>query len=472
VVQFNEGVTVSHNHSVAKSRTRQKAGVGAVVGLLAVVGMLLSMAAPAEAVRRVRRVGPDFNVVISPDNQRVVAGQRASFPIFIQAVRGFKAVPAFDIDLVPDYIDAEVSTVGLNRYRLDLIIPASAPSSNSVYKLLATSAKVTKVALFRLEVLGTAPITTIPPPTLPPVTQPPATIAPQFTISVDTTERTARTDETVQYAYTIDRTNYGGPVNFVLSNAPIGLRAGFSQNPSLSNTSVLLVTPAANTPSGRYVMTIVASAGTTQRVSAVVLNVRAAADFAFVVSPTTVSLSKPGTASYRVDLASPSAVKPVVNFELSGLPVGATGTYTSVSTDKSTTLQVTTTSATPGGTYPITITGRSGSFVHQATVTLVVTANPGFGIAADRTGIGVTRGVQNVFVVTVKPFGGFSGPVALTASGLPTGVTVTAAGSSGLSTTLNINADPATARVGTYRFNVTGTSGSIAATIILDLTIN
>lgn len=463
---------MSHNHSVTEKKSRRLAGVGVVVSLLTVFGLLATLASPAEATRRVRRVGPDFNVVISPDNQRVAAGQRASFPIFIQAVRGFKAVPVFDIDGVPDYIDAEIATVGLNRYRLDLIIPANAPSSNSVYKLYATSSRITRVALFRLDVAGITPPTTVPPPTLPPVTQPPTTIAPQFNISVDVTERTARTDETVQYAYTIDRTNYAGPVSFTLSNAPTGLRAGFSQNPSLSSSSVLLVTPASNTPSGRYVMTIVATAGGTQRVSAVVLNVRAAADFAFVVTPSSVTLTTASVAQYRVDIVSASPVKPIVTFEASGLPTGATANFTNTSTDTSTTLKVTTSSLTPNGRYTLIITGRSGSFIRQSNVTLIVSENPGFGISADRSFIGVTRGVQNVFVVTVKPFGGFSGPVALTTSGLPTGVTITSGGTSGLNTTLVINADPATAKVGSYKFNVTGTSGTYAATIVLDLTIN
>ena len=467
-----------HKLSHPGTKRRLGAGFGLLVTVASTLGLLATLAGPAEATRRVRNVGPDFNVVVSPDNVRVGAGQTAKYPVFIQAVRGFKATPIFDIDGVPDYIDAEIARVGTNRYQLSLIVPANAPSSNAVYKLYATSNKRTKVALFRLNVAGVAPITVPPtapptvPPTLPPVTQPPATIAPQFQISVDTTERTAKTDETVQYAYTIDRSAYNGPVNFVLSNAPTGLRAGFSQNPSLSNSSVLLVTPASNTPSGRYVMTIVASAGSTQRISAVVLNVRASADFAYVVTPVTQTATKAGTYSYRIDLASPAPVKPIVSFEVAGLPTGTTAKFTSVSTDKTTTLQVATTASTPNGTYFLTITGRSGNFVRQTNVSLIVNANPGFGISADRSAVGVTRGVQNFFAVTVKPFGGFSGPVSLTTSGLPTGVTVVAASTSGLTTTLAISADPATARPGTYKFNVTGTSGSFVATVVLDLVVN
>lgn len=464
-----------HKHSNAGDQRRLVARFGLLLTLAAVLGLLVA-AGPAEATRRVRNVGPDFNVVVSPDNIRVAAGQTATYPLFIQAVRGYKSIPVFDIDGVPDYIDAEIARIGTNRYQLSLIVPANAPSSNDVYKLLATSNKRTRVALFRLTVVG-APAVTLPtipppPPTQPPVTQPPTTVAPQFQISVDTTERTAKTDETVQYAYTIDRASYNGPVNFILSNAPAGLRAGFSQNPSLSGTSVLLVTPAANTPSGRYVMTIIASAGSTQRISAVVLNVRTSADFAYVVSPVSQTATKAGTYSYRIDLASTAVVKPIVSFEVAGVPAGTTAKFSSASTDKTTNLQVTTTGATPNGIYFLTITGRSGNFVRQSNVSLIVDANPGFGIAADRSTVGVTRAIQNFFAVTVKPFGGFSGPVALSTSGLPAGITVTAASTSGLTTTLAINADAVLAKPGSYKFNVTGTSGTYVATVVLDLIIN
>ena len=219
-------------------------------------------------------------------------------------------------------------------------------------------------------------------------------------------------------------------------------------------------------------MTIIASAGSTQRISAVVLNVRAAADFAYVVTPVTQTSTKAGTYSYRIDLASASTVQPIVSFEVSGVPVGATAKFTTSATDKTTTLQVTTTAGTPNGTYFLTITGRSGNFVRQSNVSLIVNANPGFGISADRTTVGVTRGVQNFFGISVKPFGGFSGPVSITTSGLPAGVTVSAASTSGLSTTLVITADQVLAKPGNYKFNVTGTSGAYVATVVLDLIVN
>src|SRR6202012_2643379 len=53
---------------------------------------------------------------------------------------------------------------------------------------------------------------------------------------------------------------------------------------------------------------------------------------------------------------------------------------TSVANSGSSTLTVSTTTTTPTGTYPLTITGASGTLSHSATVTLVVNAPTGGGL--------------------------------------------------------------------------------------------
>jgi hypothetical protein len=64
-----------------------------------------------------------------------------------------------------------------------------------------------------------------------------------------------------------------------------------------------------------------------------------------------------------------------VTFTVSGLPTGAIGSFNpmSVAGSGSSTLSVTTDPATPAGSYPLTVTGTSGSLVRSAGVTLVVT---------------------------------------------------------------------------------------------------
>jgi hypothetical protein len=63
-----------------------------------------------------------------------------------------------------------------------------------------------------------------------------------------------------------------------------------------------------------------------------------------------------------------------VNFSASGLPTGATASFSpaSVAGSGSVTMTVTAGAATPGGAYNILVTGASGSLSHSATVALVV----------------------------------------------------------------------------------------------------
>ena len=63
-----------------------------------------------------------------------------------------------------------------------------------------------------------------------------------------------------------------------------------------------------------------------------------------------------------------------VAFSVTGLPSGATATFTppSVTTSGSTTMSVSTSAATPPGSYPLTIRGTSGPRTRTVNVTLVV----------------------------------------------------------------------------------------------------
>lgn len=484
---------MSEHSAVKAKRTRRGTGFAIVTALCSLTLIAVGVA-PAQAARRVRRVGADFNIVVAPDAIRVGAGQRASFPISVLATRGFSPYPSFDIEGVPDAIDAEIITISRSRYQLDLIVPANAPSSNGVYRVIATASRRVRSALFRLEVVGNQPLPTLPPvtqppPTLPPVTQPPVTQPPvtqppvtqppQFGLRVDTPEGSASTGETVSYGLTVDRSSgFAGPVSFALVGTSTDLRANFAPNPTTSSTNLYL-TPGPATATGRYVLTIIATSGSTQRTAAIAVNVKAVADFALLATPTTATLNGPGTATYRIDVATANPVRPTVSFEASGLPTGATAKFSATATaDKSTNLSITTTSATPAGIYPIIVTGRSGTFVRQTGLQLVVTvAAGGFGLET-APAIGVARGGTNNLGVAVKPFGGFSGTANLSATNLPTGVTLTPVAvtlNSNVTVLLPISASasavPGTTDVTIVGTGVNGQGATVSATVVVKLTV-
>ncbi len=465
---------IASNTHPAPSRSacrQRKALAVAFAALIAFTGLAATSSSPAEAARKVRRVGPDFTLIVSPDSIRVSSGQRAVFPLFVQAVRGFKSVPRFDIDAVPSYIDAEIVTLGTNRYQLELIVPSNAPTSNGVYKLIATSGSRRREALFRLVVDG--PTATIPPVTQPPATQPPATqpaatapASPVFELKADATERNAATGDTAIFGFSIDRSaGYNGQVTMAVAGAPNGAAFNFAPNPTTSNTN-LYITPSASTPSGRYVLSVTATAGNTQRVAAVALTVISAADFAMIANPTSRSISTGASTTYKIDLAT-TAIKPNVTFVVQGIPVGASAKFSANSSQTGTTLTVAVSSVTPVGKYALTVTGVSGQFSRQVALELNVGEPVGFGLAATPNKVDLPRNTTNNKVLVnlaVVPKGGFNGTIGIASSPLPTGVKLTIGSAVGTNVPLTFEAD-ATAVVGTSTVKIKGIAGTLSAEI-------
>ena len=152
-----------------------------------------------------------------------------------------------------------------------------------------------------------------------------------------------------------------------------------------------------------------------------------------------------------------------MSLEIAGLPSATTSKFAKTNVTGPTTLSIATTANTPGGTYPVTITGRSGGFVHTTTLQLIVQNTPGFGLKAAPATVVVGHPGGNATLITVTPTGGFSGPVSLTVTGLPVGITPTVgATNGGAYLTLSVSQ---TVAPGTYAFMVTGTNGNLSAAI-------
>src|SRR5207247_11413863 len=144
-------------------------------------------------------------------------------------------------------------------------------------------------------------------------------------------------------------------------------------------------------------------------------------DFSLAASPASQTVSAGGSTSYTVTISPTGGFTGQVSLSVSGLPSGASGTFTPNPATASSTFAVTTSASTPGGTYSLTIAGVSGgSPTHSTTVSLVVTP-PDFTLSASPSGLTVTPGGSTSCTVTINPTGGFTGQVSLSVSGLPSG---------------------------------------------------
>ena len=99
---------------------------------------------------------------------------------------------------------------------------------------------------------------------------------------------------------------------------------------------------------------------------------------------------------------------------------------------------------------------------------------PGFGLTASPTAVSVVQGSSGTSTITSTVMNGFGSAISLSATGQPTGVTVTFSPTSitGAGTSTMTIAVGSSTAAGTYRIKVTGTSGSITEVVTVSLTVS
>src|SRR4030095_10620039 len=110
----------------------------------------------------------------------------------------------------------------------------------------------------------------------------------------------------------------------------------------------------------------------------------------------------------------------------------------------------------------------SGDFIYKTFVTSVpASTTPDFAVSVTPTSRNVTPGATGQYVVTITPFAGFTGAVALTASSLPANTTaqfnpstVNIIDANSSTSTLTLTTTAATP-IGNHQINVNGQSGSL-----------
>jgi hypothetical protein len=101
-------------------------------------------------------------------------------------------------------------------------------------------------------------------------------------------------------------------------------------------------------------------------------SVTAAPDFSLAITPASVTVALLGsTANYTVNITRTGGFTGAVTLSVAGLPSGATATFTpNPATGASSALKVTV-KIFPRGTFPLTVTGTSGTITHTAAATLI-----------------------------------------------------------------------------------------------------
>jgi hypothetical protein len=130
-------------------------------------------------------------------------------------------------------------------------------------------------------------------------------------------------------------------------------------------------------------------------------------DYSISLSPSSRTVPAGTSTSYTVTVTGLNSFNGTVNFGVSSLPAGATGSFspTSVTGSGSTTLTINTTSGASRGSSTINVTSTSGSLSHGSSGTLVVEGN---GPTADSVSPSSGSGASQVFTFQFSDPGGYN----------------------------------------------------------------
>lgn len=130
-------------------------------------------------------------------------------------------------------------------------------------------------------------------------------------------------------------------------------------------------------------------------------------DFSISASPTSGSVAPGASATTTVSTATTAGSAQTVALTASGLPTGATASFSpaSVSSGSSSTLTIATTASTPAGTYTVTITG-TGAVTRTATYSLTVTGTGGSCSGTNGTAVSIPdNGAAVTSTITISGCG-------------------------------------------------------------------
>ncbi|GGG69379.1 hypothetical protein [Edaphobacter dinghuensis] len=308
---------------------------------------------------------PDFSISATPSSQTVAQGNNTTtYTATVTALNGFTDTVSPSVSGLPAGATASfvpASAVNPRTWALRVATTSTTPAGTYTLTITGTSGTLSHSATVMLIVQG----------------------APDFSISASPSSQTVTPGNSITYTTSISALNgFASTVNLSVSGLPNGVTASISPaSVSGSGSATLTVSTATTTAMGTYTLTITGTSGTLSH-SATATLVVPGPDFNITASPGSQTVTQGNNTTYTASINALNGFTNGVNLSVSGLPAGATASFspTSVSGSGSATLTVSTATTTPTGTYTLTISGTSGTLSHSTTVTLVVNATTGGGL--------------------------------------------------------------------------------------------
>ena len=261
---------------------------------------------------------------------------------------------------------------------------------------------------------------------------------------------------------------FSGSVSFAASGLPSGVTASFSPTSSTSS-SVLTLTASSTATAGTSTVNITGTSGSTTASTTISLTVSSG-----TCTPTTIVpyISVNGGSTWTQE-SSATVSTTSTAVDLGPQPTsGGSWSWTGPNGYTSTSRQINSIPLSTGvNNYVATYTNTSSCKSTQAFAVTVTGSSAGFTLSPSASTVSVTQGASGTDTITVADTGGFTGSVAFTASGLPSGVTASFSPASSTSSSLLTLTASSTATTGAFTVTVTGTSGSTTASTTFTLSV-
>jgi len=297
-----------------------------------------------------------------------------------------------------------------------------------------------------------------------------STTSPSFTLapSASTLSVTQGSSATDTISVTPEN-GFSGSVTLSASGLPSGVTAAFGTNPT-TGSSLVTFTASSTATAGTSTVIITGTSGSTTASTTIALTVASGA-----CTPTTIVpyISVNGGSSWTQE-SSATVSSTSTAVDLGPQPVsGGTWSWTGPSGYTSTSRQINSIPLSTGvNSYVATYTNTSSCKSTQAFAITVSGSTAGFSLTPSASSLSIKQGASGTDTITVADTGGFTGSVAFTVSGLPSGVTASfSPASSTTSSVLTLTAS-STATTGAYTVTVTGTSGTTTASTTFALSVS
>jgi subtilase family serine protease len=397
-------------------------------------------------------VGAPTFTISAPSSQTLSQSGSIGVYLYVNDQYGFTGSVTFSVSGLPAGVTASFGTNPTTySSAMTLTASSSAATGNYTVTVTGTSGSIGKATTMTLSIV--APSIQISSPG-------------SITLGIGTSSST--------YVYVYGNNGFSGNVTMSMCGLPSGITASFSPNPislsGYSNWSQLTLTASGSVAAGSYTATLTGTSGSVTASTSFTISV-AAPGFTLFSSYSSLTIGQGGSGTAWVYANGTNGFNGSVTLSLGALPSGVTAAFDPNPTTYSSAITFSATNSAPTGTYPVTITGTSGSIVATTTMMLTVAA-PSFTLSPGQSAYTLNQGASFQSYLYSNGANGFSGAVTLSASGLPSGVTLSFGTNpttyySSMTFTASSSATPGTSTV-----TITGTSGSITASTTVTVTVD